>query len=289
MSALALIWAANVKGLKPAAKVTLVQLADFHNKETGQCNPSTKRLADDCEMGRATLFRHLKTLEEAGLITRHANGDGRGGRGSNQYELHIDVALGASSNRTTKPKNAIRVASQNDTGGNISKLAGKCLKSRTMAGPNRDTNLTIEPEKEPVCATDVPQCTNLKFEEFWETHPNPKNRDRSEELFAQAVSGGTDPEAIIAGSKAYAAENTGNAKQYIAHSHNWLKAKRWEDFKVVPAKTTAASHALACKIAEHIIGRKSWVANTVSSRKANELIAAGLVSVKQCKAAGIAL
>jgi len=36
MSGMALIWAANVKGLKPAAKIVLIQLADFHNKETGQ-------------------------------------------------------------------------------------------------------------------------------------------------------------------------------------------------------------------------------------------------------------
>ncbi len=91
---MALIWAANVKGLKPAAKIVLIQLADFHNKETGQCNPSAQRLADECEMGRATLFRHMTTLEDFGFVTRHARGDGDGGRGSNQYELHLDITLG---------------------------------------------------------------------------------------------------------------------------------------------------------------------------------------------------
>jgi DNA-binding MarR family transcriptional regulator len=97
MSGMALIWAANVKGLKPAAKIVLIQLADFHNKETGQCNPSAKRLADECEMGCATLFRHMTILEQSGLVTRHARGDGDGGRGSNQYELHLDITLGPSS------------------------------------------------------------------------------------------------------------------------------------------------------------------------------------------------
>ena len=94
MSGMALIWAANVKGLKPTAKIVLIQLADFHNKETGQCNPSAQRLADECEMGRATLFCHMTTLKECGLVTRHACGDG--GRGSNQYELHLDITLGPS-------------------------------------------------------------------------------------------------------------------------------------------------------------------------------------------------
>ena len=70
MSALALIWAANVKGLKPAAKIVLIQLADFHNRETGQCNSGATRLADDCEMGRAPLFRHMTRLEKFSLVTR---------------------------------------------------------------------------------------------------------------------------------------------------------------------------------------------------------------------------
>ena len=64
MSGIALIWAANDKGLKPAAKIVLIQLADFHNKETGQCIPGAQRLADGCEMGRATLFRHMTILKE---------------------------------------------------------------------------------------------------------------------------------------------------------------------------------------------------------------------------------
>ncbi|MEO9651192.1 MAG: helix-turn-helix domain-containing protein [Roseobacter sp.] len=117
MSGMALIWAANVKGLKPAAKIVLIQLADFHNKETGQCNPSAQRLADECEMGRATLFRHMATLEECGLVTRHARGDGDGGRGSNQYELHLDITLGPSSRPKGGGSGPNGVASQNGTGG----------------------------------------------------------------------------------------------------------------------------------------------------------------------------
>ena len=117
MSGMALIWAANVKGLKPAAKIVLIQLADFHNKETGQCNPSAKRLADECEMGRATLFRHMTTLEQCGLVTRHARGDGDGGRGSNQYELHLDITLGPSARPKGGADGPNGVSSQNETGG----------------------------------------------------------------------------------------------------------------------------------------------------------------------------
>jgi len=65
----------------------MIQLPDFHTRETGQCNPSAQRLADKCEMGCATLFLHTTTLEECGLFTRHARGDEDGGRGSNQLDI----------------------------------------------------------------------------------------------------------------------------------------------------------------------------------------------------------
>jgi hypothetical protein len=146
MSGMALIWAANVKGLKPASKIVLIQLADFHNKETGQCNPSAQRLADECEMGRATLFRHMMALEDCGLITRHARGDGDGGRGSNQYELHLDITLGPSARPKGGSSGPNRVESQNETGGNVSKTRWKSLKGETGV-VSKHRNLTIEPLK----------------------------------------------------------------------------------------------------------------------------------------------
>jgi len=149
MSGMALIWAANVKGLKPAAKIVLIQLADFHNKETGQCNPSAQRLADECEMGRATLFRHMATLEASGLVTRHARGDGEGGRGSNQYELHLDITLGPSARPKDGGSGRNGVSSQNETGANVSKRQGKSPGRETGVVSNRDRNLSIEPFKEP--------------------------------------------------------------------------------------------------------------------------------------------
>ena len=89
-----LICNANVKGLKPTAKIVLAELTDLHNKEGGHRNPTAQRLADECGMGCATLFRHMMTLVKCGLVTRHASGDG--GRRSNQYQLHLDITLGSS-------------------------------------------------------------------------------------------------------------------------------------------------------------------------------------------------
>lgn len=64
-------------------------------------------------------------MDECGLVTRHARGKGDGGRGSNQYELRLDITLGPSS----RPKGGHNVpygfVSQNETGGNASKTQGK--------------------------------------------------------------------------------------------------------------------------------------------------------------------
>lgn len=93
MSGQALIWAANVRGLAPATKIVLIQLAERHNKDTGRCDPYIQKLAEDCEMSRASLMRHLATLEELGFITRVSQGLENGGRSSNQYDLHMPEAI----------------------------------------------------------------------------------------------------------------------------------------------------------------------------------------------------
>lgn len=70
MSQRAITWALEQKDLTPAPWIVLVKLADRHNKDTLQVNPSQIRLAHDCNMSRATLNRHLSDLEEMGLIRR---------------------------------------------------------------------------------------------------------------------------------------------------------------------------------------------------------------------------
>lgn len=69
MSHLATNWAVSQRGISPAAKVLLWQLADRHNPDNG-CFPDQDTLARDCEMARSTINEHLKKLETVGLIKR---------------------------------------------------------------------------------------------------------------------------------------------------------------------------------------------------------------------------
>jgi len=69
MSHAATNWAILQRGLKPTTKIVLWHLCDRYNPDFG-CFPTQDRLAKDCEIGRATLNRHLEVLEDRRLIRR---------------------------------------------------------------------------------------------------------------------------------------------------------------------------------------------------------------------------
>lgn len=75
------------QGLKPAAKIVLYWIADHHNGETGQCNPSIARIASCSEMSRRSVEAHISALEEAGLISVTQCYRDKGGKTSNSYTL----------------------------------------------------------------------------------------------------------------------------------------------------------------------------------------------------------
>ncbi|MGJ8627092.1 MAG: helix-turn-helix domain-containing protein [Sulfitobacter sp.] len=288
MSGMALIWAANVKGLKPAAKIVLIQLADFHNKETGQCNPSAQRLADECEMGRATLFRHMTTLEQSGLVTRHARGDGDGGRGSNQYELHLDITLGPSSRAKGWGSGPNGVSSQNETGGNVSKMRGKSLTSETGVVPNRDTNLTIEPKKEPPSH----EREAGEAERVLAAYPPDRLRGKATclALIEEAVKEGIRPEDLRQAVKTYATDSAGFTRSKVCFSDNWFKSRRWQACVEKQAEDREKAKALE---ADHHARLACWISDRspmckhITGTQVSALLASKLVTEAQIQAAGL--
>ncbi|MDA8584637.1 helix-turn-helix domain-containing protein [Rhodobacteraceae bacterium] len=288
MSGMALIWAANVKGVKPAAKIVLIQLADFHNKETGQCNPSAQRLADECEMGRATLFRHMTTLEEYGLVTRHARGDGDGGRGSNQYELHLDIVLGPSARPKGGDSGPKGVESQNETGGNVSKKRGKSLKGETGVVSNRDRNLTIEPKQEPPSR----EREAVEVEKILAVYPPDRLRGKAACLaqIEEAMKEGVRPEDLRQAVQAYATDSAGFTRSKVCFSDNWFQTRRWQAYvgkQAEDREKTAALQAdhharLACWI-----GDRSPMCKHITAKQIDRLLASKLVTTAQVQAAGL--
>ena len=291
MSGMALIWAANVKGLKPAAKIVLIQLADFHNKETGQCNPSAQRLADECEMGRATLFRHMATLEECGLVTRHARGDGDGGRGANQYELHLDITLGPSARPKDGGSDKNEDSSQNETGGSVSKMRGKSPGGETGVVSYRDRHLTIEPIREPPTRKRE-AAEDQAAESILAAYPPDRMRGKAECLgpIRDILDAGTEVDDLLQAVKAYATESAGFTRSKVCFSDNWFKSGRWRAYVEDIAKSREETKA---KEAEMLAGLANWVTDRhplcrhITPGQIDALLAAELVTQAQIQAAGL--
>jgi len=87
----AMTWAVNQE-LKTNEKMVLVMLANRCNSDTGRCDPSHKRLANDCGMSKATLKRCIERLVDAGFLRvnrREMNGVSL----PNQYDLILSAGV----------------------------------------------------------------------------------------------------------------------------------------------------------------------------------------------------
>lgn len=88
MSFQAMTWAVDID-LPTNQKMVLLMLANRTNQDTGQCNPSHKRLSNDCGMSISTLKRCIKQLEKGGFLSiiSKKNGDVNL---PNQYKLNMN-------------------------------------------------------------------------------------------------------------------------------------------------------------------------------------------------------
>jgi hypothetical protein len=89
MSARATNWAWDQHGMGTAAKVVLLSLAEYADREDGTCFPSRKTISEECEMSPATVTRALATLLELGLIQVDQRRRDNGSRTSNLYTLSV--------------------------------------------------------------------------------------------------------------------------------------------------------------------------------------------------------
>lgn len=88
MSFQAMAWAVGQK-LPMKEKFVLLMLANRTNHDTGRCDPSHRRIAEDCGMSTATVKRAIKELVAGGYLSvenRVKNGE----KQPNQYKLHLD-------------------------------------------------------------------------------------------------------------------------------------------------------------------------------------------------------
>ncbi|KGH26285.1 helix-turn-helix domain-containing protein [Comamonas testosteroni] len=91
MSWSALAWAVRQK-LPSTQKLVLLMLAERHNGDSGQCNPSHDLLAEDCGLSRRSVVDQIGKLEEAGYlrVLHRARGNAKL---PNQYVLNLHFGV----------------------------------------------------------------------------------------------------------------------------------------------------------------------------------------------------
>jgi hypothetical protein len=86
---------------------------------------------------------------------------------------------------------------------------------------SRAKKTKIEPEPEIESAE--------SFERFWRAYPRKVAQEAARKAFAQAIEGGADPEAMIAGAERFAVERWGEPARYTKFPAGWIKDERWKD------------------------------------------------------------
>lgn len=84
-----MVKAMKAKVGSPLRKLVLIKLADNANDQ-GECWPSYKHIADQCEIDRRTAMRHVDDLEAQGFLKKEMRFGGPKGNSSNLFHLTID-------------------------------------------------------------------------------------------------------------------------------------------------------------------------------------------------------
>lgn len=203
MSFQAMSWAVSQRCSNAGQKLVLLMLANYCNSHTGQCNPSHKRLADECSMGVSTLKNHLQALAECGLIEIvHKVADGV--QLPNQYVLKLE---GVGQN-----------------------LADPRPESGCPPRQNLATNLEGKPGIEPVGG----------FDRFWQAWPKSKRKGGKPVCLTIWKSKNLDDQAdaIIAHVKAMCASEDWRKQggEYIPAPATYLRGMRWDGAEVEPSR-----------------------------------------------------
>lgn len=154
MSFEAMAWAVKHK-LPVKQKIVILMLANRTNADTGRCDPSHRRLAEDCGLSISSVKRAIDELKEIGLlqIEHKSSGDVQL---PNQYLLNLDwvgshrpggwghAELGVGSHRATKQEDKQEVETDSPLSGEI--------------GERKFTFAEIQQAYNRICSPTLPAC-----------------------------------------------------------------------------------------------------------------------------------
>lgn len=217
-----MVKAMKTKVGNPLRKLVLIKLAD-NASDQGECWPSYQHIADQCEIDRSTVRKHIKQLASDGLL-RIENREGPKGNSTNLYFLTLS---GVGRNSTPVGPESTGVGPQ-PTGG---------------VGPESTrTSHSSEPVNEPK-PTGKSEPLN-GFAQFWKLYPKKKGRKDAAKAWAKLNPDETLRTAMITSlaKQCVSLDWTKEGGRYIPNGATWINGERWED-ELQPAAASPSRHS----------------------------------------------
>ncbi|QXH68591.1 helix-turn-helix domain-containing protein [Pseudomonas asgharzadehiana] len=206
-----MVKAMKTKVGNPLRKLVLVKLAD-NASDQGECWPSYQHIADQCEIDRSTVRRHIRKLAEQGLL-RVENRDGPKGNSSNLYFL----TLGGVGQKSTPVGTESTGVGAVPTGG--------------VGTESTRTNHPSEPVNEPKILCTPEAELGEAFEVFWKLYPNKKSKKDARKAWDKL-----EPDAELRltlmtalGNHRLSRDWTKDDGQFVPMASTWLNGERWTD------------------------------------------------------------
>ncbi|TDT01661.1 helix-turn-helix domain-containing protein [Erwinia rhapontici] len=253
MSMELMVKAMKIRVGNPLRKLVLLKLAD-NASDKGECWPSLRYIAEQCEISRRSVINHIDALCESGLMKKELR-PGVKGNSSNLYYLSLDGAgYSPGGSAGAAPHSAARSpGSAGDSPGGSAGAAPRISQS-------------FEPVKEPVIepkdigaqaeartpAKRSSQEYSPEFESAWQAYPKragANNKSAAGKAWAARIKSGVSAAAMLAGVQRYAAfviatgksgtEYVKQAATFFGPDHHFDEP--W-DVPAAPQRQTSSQH-----------------------------------------------
>lgn len=209
----------------------LYALADRANDDGTGCWPYYETLADESRCSVPTIKRHIKALEERGLIVR---GDQSQVSNYPKYRRPVVWDLNLKLRRDNE-KATYQSDTSHNRGINGDKVGYQPRQSEVSTATDR--GITVDTDNHPSTThTTSPEPSSHerpevdRFEEFYEVYDRKKKLPDAERAWKKAIKKADPQEIINAAQKFITAQKAANKHpQFTPYPATWLNAESWND------------------------------------------------------------
>lgn len=207
MSFEAAAWAIKQTPASAREKLILIVLADCHNDNTGQCDPSLQYLMKHALCARSTLVEALDNLEREGFLKRK-RGDHKT---RTQYKLNLVRLPNQSDNRTST-----------------------ATELRVVRLPDQPSTATV-----PKPVNNQEETSTGSFSDFWTLYPKRQAKVKAEKAWAKLKP--ADRQALLDHLPIRMNHKSWQDPQFIPLPATFINQRRWEDELTAEAKSNLSS------------------------------------------------